>query len=412
MKMNLSDNSAAALTLLGLLLCCTTLNQNALHASRTRPMIKQERENPFPKSCRSLPKSTKSKSAEDSDSDNEYSTSSKSVPSDSYISESTDSSADEDSKDFENAFYAKRIPPLNNEDSSDIRISHLINLSVSLMARGKFDEARKTIEKFYDDNPTQKLYFFHLLCNLEVYMENEALEKFIPPAFEVLKLVSPKTHPHAVSILIDHQNVYTLEDLIEDWIVLAPSPHDSVKLDWLEAMAGLSKEERAHLAQCASRLSLHYFRCGHVAKHFRQLDPTNWERAVDVVSSLATDQNDIARADYLVTLGLLEPARWDPLVQSVSSISSYFRSATLPFITSEIAKLSKESEKLVVDTIKVIGQQSNTLPLQDVSFMSSITVWNENLLSSLKKDLLTFEPGKADFASIMESHIVKNMFTK
>ncbi|MBX9697616.1 MAG: hypothetical protein K2X53_05990 [Alphaproteobacteria bacterium] len=412
MKKNLSRNNVAAFTFLSLLLCCTTLNQNALHACRTRPVIKQERENPFPKSLRSLPKSTKSKSAEDSGLDNEYSTSSKRVPSDSYISESTDSSLDEIFKDSENDFYAKRIPPLNDADSSDIRISHLINLSANLMARGEFDEARHTIEKFYDDYPNQNLYFLHLLCILEVYMENEALEKFIPPAYEVLKLMSPKTHPDAVSELLSHQNISTLEELIEDWIVIAPSPHDSVKLDWLQAMAGLTKKERTHLAQCSSRLSLHTFRCGHVAKHFRQIDPTNWERAVDVVSLLATDQNDMARAEYLVTLGSLEPDRWDPLVQSVSSISSFFKPATLPFITAEIAKLSKERQKLVVDTIKVIAQQSNTLPLLDVSFMASITVWNENLLSSLQRDLLTLEPGEANFASIMQSHIVHNIFTK
>lgn len=409
MKRNLSKNSIATFTFLSLLLGCTPLNSDALHACRTRPMMphQQEREYPFPKSVRCLPQAPKDTMMEDSTSESDEDASSEESADQSDQANSFCSSfSDDDIAD--NVPYEQNI---NDKVGNLIRVSHLINLSTSLMAKDRFDEARGLIEKFYDDDPDLTLYFLHLLCGLNVHMTPSVLELFIPSANEVLKHLSPETHHFALSLLLEHQKVSTIDDLVEDWSGCTTSPHYTVKLDWLEALAGLTKEERAHLTQCISRLSLHSYVCGRAARYFRSIKSTDWEHATDVAVLLGANQNDGERPACLELISNLDTIRWDPLAQSFSSISPYFTTEVLPALLQQIAKLSPEREKYVVNTIKVIGQQSSILPLPDIKFMRHITAWSEPLLQSLQEDLLAFESGQADFPLILKSHIIKHTAT-
>lgn len=407
MKRNLSKNIVSAFAFLSLFLGCTPMEPHALYACRTRPMLKepdQEHKYPFPKSVRSLPQASRCVGYSDSegaDDDSSIESRENSDQSNSPL----DSSFDEDT--FDEPLSGQT---LSHKQRSLISVSHLINLSTSLMAKGRFDEARSLIEKFYDDNPDQTLYFLHLLCGINVHMNQTALELFMPQANQVLKHLPPTTHLFVLSTLLEHQKVSPLEDLIEGWNACATSPHHSVKLDWLQALADLSKQEREHLTQCTSNLSLHSFVCGRAAQRFRQIQSTDWDHAVDVATLLGANQNDGARAEYLEIISALDPHRWDPLVQSFSSISFYFKPDVLPSLIRQIARLTPKREKQVVNTISVIGRQS--LPLSDISFMQYITTWSEAQRQALQKDLLAFEPGQADFPSIIKPHIAKQIAVK
>lgn len=402
MKRNLSKNIVSAFAFLSLFLGCTPMETHALYACRTRPILKeqdQEHKYPFPKSVRSLPQASRCLEYSDSDSSDGDSSIESGENSDQSNSP-LDSSFDEDT--FDEPFSGQT---LSHNQRSLIRVSHLITLSTSLMAKNRFDEARSLIEKFYDDNPDQTLYFLHLLCGINVHMNQTALELFMPQANQVLKHLPPTTHILVLSTLLEHQKVCPLEDLIEGWNECATSPHHTVKLDWLQALAGLAKEERTHLTHCTSSLSLHSFVCGRAAQRFRQIQSTDWDHAVDVTTLLGINQNDGARAEYIEIISTLAPNRWDPLVQSFCSISFYFKPAVLPSLIRQLSRLTPKREKQVVNTISVIGRQS--LPLSDISFMQYITTWTEAQRQALQKDLLAFEPGRADFPSIFEPHRVK-----